>query len=103
MVRSYCVRGTMAAAWLMGLVGAPRGVAAQRAAQPTPKFFSKVWQSDSLNVSFPALSPDGRWIVFGTYGFGRSNLWVIPATGGTATALTTGAHVDGFPKWFPSG
>jgi Tol biopolymer transport system component len=87
----------------MGLAGATRGVGAQRTAQPTPKFFTKVWESDSLNVSFPALSPDGRWIVFGTYAFGRSNLWVIPATGGTPTALTTGAHVDGFPRWFPSG
>jgi len=102
MTRWNCVRGAMFAAWTVGLAAAPR-VGAQRAAQSAPKFFTKVWESDSLNVSFPALSPDGRWIVFGTYGFGRSNLWVIPATGGTPIALTTGAHVDDFPAWFPSG
>ena len=104
MARSHYVRGAMAAACMVGLIGAPHGAHAQRAATPaTPKFFTKVWQSDSLTVSFPALSPDGRWIVFGTYGFGRSNLWAIPAAGGTPVALTTGSHVDGFPAWFPSG
>jgi len=103
MTRSTCIRITVFAALAAGFAGAPRGAAAQRAPQKTPPFFTKVWESDSLDLSFPALSPDGRWIVFGTYAFGRSNLWVIPAAGGTAIALTTGAHVDGFPNWFPSG
>ena len=98
MTRSSLIRAALFAAWAVG-----SAAGAQRPSVQTPKFFTKVWQSDSLQISFPTQSPDGRWIVFGTYGFGRSNLWIIPATGGTPTALTTGAHVDAFPVWFPSG
>ena len=103
MTRSILIRGMLVAACVGGLVAVPHLANAQRAPEQVPKFFTKLWQSDSLDISFPELSPDGRWIVFGTYGFGRSNLYAIPANGGTPVALTTGAHVDGFPRWFPSG
>ena len=103
MTRSIMIRGMLVAACAVGSGAEPRLANAQRAPEQVPKFFTKLWQSDSLDISFPELSPDGRWIVFGAYGFGRSNLYVIPANGGTPIALTTGAHVDGFPKWFPSG
>jgi len=102
MTRSTLIR-TLLAGLAIAFVAAPRVAGAQRNPEKVPPHFTKVWESDSLSASFPALSPDGRWIVFGTYAFGRSNLWVIPANGGAAIALTTGAHVDGFPSWFPSG
>lgn len=76
---------------------------AQRAPEKTLPFHTKVFSTDSLNVSSPTLSPDGRWIVFSTYDPGRANLWVVPAAGGSPIALTTGAHVDNLPEWFPAG
>ena len=103
MMSSSFIRVATLAAWIVGSIGGARHVAAQRAPEKPPAFATKVWQSDSLDISFPTLSPDGRWIVFANSAFGRSNLWVIPANGGDPIALTTGAHVDAFPAWFPSG
>lgn len=103
MTSSRLIRVMTVAAWAVGPVGAARSVVAQRAPERAPAFATKVWQSDSLDISFPSLSPDGRWIVFANSAFGRSNLWVMPASGGDPIALTMGAHVDAFPVWFPSG
>jgi Tol biopolymer transport system component len=56
-----------------------------------------------MDVTSPVLSPDGRWIVFGTYAAQKGNLWVVSATGGEPTPLTTGSYNDGNPTFFPSG
>lgn len=91
-----------------GLV--PRPLAAQAArvkvdAAPLQPKFTRIFGSDSMAVSFPALSPDGRWIVFhgGPRSFKGLNLWVVPAIGGVPIQLTFGSHNDALPKWFPSG
>ncbi|HYV18761.1 MAG TPA: S41 family peptidase [Verrucomicrobiae bacterium] len=53
----------------------------------------------ALWIRNPAISPDGRTIAF-SY---RGDLWTVPATGGTATALTVHPAYDGFPIWSPDG
>ena len=52
-----------------------------------------------LWMRYPAISPDGRTIVFGHKG----NLWKVSATGGIATALTVGASHNLMPVWSPDG
>jgi tricorn protease len=47
----------------------------------------------------PAVSPDGRQVVFTAYG----DLWLVPASGGTAAALTRDAGWDGHPVWSRDG
>jgi Tol biopolymer transport system component len=64
---------------------------------------TRLFSTDSLEVSDPVLSPDGRWVVFTTYDAQASNLWLVPAAGGGPTRLTSGRHLDMDPAWFPSG
>jgi Tol biopolymer transport system component len=64
---------------------------------------TRLFSSDSLEMSSPALSPDGRWIVFGTYEARKGNLWVVSAAGGEPTPLTTGSYSDFDPVFFPGG
>jgi Tol biopolymer transport system component len=85
------------------LVVAAPPLAAQRSAEKVPPFHTKLFVTDSLSITDPALSPDGRWVVFGTYDFGHSNLWMSSIKGGAPIALTAGSHVDGVPAWFPAG
>lgn len=87
----------------------PRPLAAQvagaqpAAAQPQPRF-TRVFGSDSMEISMAALSPDPRWIVFSReQGSDWSNLWVVQASGGVPIQLTSGRHRDIWPRWFPSG
>ena len=77
--------------------------AQQRGGQAVPRFHVKIALTDTLQMSAPELSPDGKWVVYGTYEVGRSNIWVLPAAGGAPHQLTTGDHVDADPRWFPRG
>lgn len=52
-----------------------------------------------LWMRYPAVSPDGETIAF-TYG---GQLWTVPASGGDATALTTGEFYTTSPVWSPDG
>jgi len=47
----------------------------------------------------PDWSPDGSRLAFAM----RGDVWVIPASGGTATALTEGPHYYSEPAWSPDG
>ncbi|MGH7575138.1 MAG: CehA/McbA family metallohydrolase [Longimicrobiales bacterium] len=47
----------------------------------------------------PAWSPDGRWIAFSM----RGDIWKVPAEGGEAIALTSGAAYHFEPAWSPDG
>jgi Tol biopolymer transport system component len=50
-----------------------------------------------------ALSPDGARIAYAEERGGASDLFVVPAAGGTARQVTTGGKVAGSPAWSPSG
>ena len=52
----------------------------------------------------PALSPDGKWVVFSSWRDGKGGfLWRIPATGGKAVQLTTVPARYRFPAWSRDG
>ena len=50
-------------------------------------------------LRYPAISPNGSTIVF-TY---KGDLYTMPATGGTATAITLHEAHDFMPVWSPDG
>ncbi len=52
-----------------------------------------------LWLRYPAISPDGRQIAFSFEG----NLFVVPAAGGLARALTANGHHNFMPVWSPDG
>jgi Tol biopolymer transport system component len=64
---------------------------------------TRLFSSDSLQMSFPALSPDGRWIVFGTYEAYKGNLWAVSTAGDEPIPLTTGPYGDYSAVFSPSG
>jgi len=109
-IRQAALRSALLAALGMAALAGvvPRPLAAQlagaqAAAARTQPRFTRIFGSDSMGIMNPALSPDGRWIVFNSGGEGGSNLWVVPAGGGAPIQLTSGRHDDYFPRWFPSG
>jgi tricorn protease len=53
----------------------------------------------ALWLRYPAISPDGKTIVF-EY---RGNLWRVPSAGGDAIPLTVGESYDSYPVWSPDG
>lgn len=56
-------------------------------------------QGNARWIRYPAISPDGKTIVFGY----RGNLYRVSAQGGTAVALTTGDAYDMRPVWSHDG
>ncbi len=86
-----------------GPLGAQVARAPAAAARSQPRF-TRIFGSDSMEISSPILSPDGRWVVFlRQQGSDTSNLWVVPASGGAPSQLTFGRYRDSDPRWFPSG
>jgi Tol biopolymer transport system component len=78
-----------------------RGQAAVAQAQPG---LTRVFGSDTMTMWQPALSPDGRWIVFlRQQGRDSLSLWVVSASGGVPVQLLSGSYRDVQPAWFPSG
>jgi Tol biopolymer transport system component/DNA-binding winged helix-turn-helix (wHTH) protein len=51
----------------------------------------------------PAWSPDGRRLVFATYGGGLDALWTVPRDGGDVTRVTDGEALMFDPIWSPDG
>ena len=98
-----CMRPVFRTALCAALTVAAPPLMAQRSAERIPPFHTKLFVTDSLSITNPALSPDGRWVAFATYEFGRSNLWMSSVKGGSPIALTTGSHADNKPAWFPAG
>jgi dipeptidyl aminopeptidase/acylaminoacyl peptidase len=60
-------------------------------------------------VAEPAISPNGKWVVFSAVEVNldnntrRSHLWVVPVAGGDARQLTIGESGDERPQWSPDG
>ena len=56
-------------------------------------------QQNACFMTDPALSPDGRTIVF-VY---ETDLWKVASTGGTASRLTAMAGNESLPRFSPDG
>jgi len=78
-------------------------------AQSKPRLLDKDTFMEMESVGNPAISPDGRSIIFtrtlvdklkDRY---RSNLWIIDVDGARVRELTGGAHNDSSPVWSPDG
>jgi TolB protein len=65
----------------------------------------RVLDTGDVSVANPAVSPDGRTLMFeGRVALGSSALYVIPLAGGTATRLVDPAGAnDAAPAWSPDG
>jgi dipeptidyl aminopeptidase/acylaminoacyl peptidase len=97
-------------ALLVGRIGA-QPLAPPETTQPPPDphpfGVRDLWAIE--RVSDPQPSPDGRWVAFVRTSYdvqankGRSNLWLVPAGGGEARALTTTKSKDTSPRWAPDG
>ena len=53
----------------------------------------------SVGPTYPAVSPDGRWLAFSARGW----LWTTSIRGGVAERITKAAGMDSRPAWHPSG
>ena len=73
------------------------------------KLLDKETFMEMESVSSPAISPDGRQIVFTRTWVDkmkdqyRSNLWIVEADGSRVRELTAGSYTDSAPVWSPDG
>jgi dipeptidyl aminopeptidase/acylaminoacyl peptidase len=78
-------------------------------AQSKPRLLDKDSFMEMESVGNPAISPDGRSIIFTRTWVDklkdryRSNLWIIDVDGARVRELTGGAHNDSSPVWSPDG
>ena len=56
-------------------------------------------QDNPLWMRHPAISPDGKTIVFSYQG----DIFTVPSNGGTAKQITSNAAFDSYPVWSPDG
>ena len=54
-------------------------------------------------IEFVDVSPDGQQLAVSSDRRGNQDLWVLPATGGEMTPLTTDPTPDWNPRWSPDG
>ena len=54
-------------------------------------------------IEFVDVSPNGQQVAVSSDRRGNQDLWVLPATGGEMTALTTDPTPDWNPRWSPDG
>ena len=84
-------------------------LAASVFAQTKPRLLDKETFMDMESVSSPAISPDGKQIVFTRTWVDkakdqyRSNLWIVEADGSRVRELTSGSFSDSAPVWSPDG
>ena len=77
------------------------------AAEQRPMTSADLWAMKRIGEV--ALSPDGRMLVYNQTVYdmeknsSNSDLWIVPAAGGTPRQLTTHAKFDGAPRWLPDG
>jgi dipeptidyl aminopeptidase/acylaminoacyl peptidase len=78
-------------------------------AQSKPRLLDKETFMDMESVGNPAISPDGKQIIFTRTWVDkakdqyRSNLWIVEADGSRVRELTSGARNDSSPEWSPDG
>ncbi len=90
-----CLAAAGLAAWRLGLLGGD-------SAPPPPQV--RVTSDPGLSTD-PALSPDGRLVVYASDRTGQGNLslWMRNLSGGEPVQLTSGLHDDYQPSFSPDG
>ncbi len=66
---------------------------------PTPQAQSHAVTPLGVSGSYPAVSPNGRWMAYSRQG----DLFVLDLTTSEEQAMTTGPAQDGHPTWSPAG
>ncbi len=98
------------AAILSVVLTASAALAAEPSSPPSPRPMTAedLWAME--RVGEPALSPDGRWVVFTLTRYsieknkGNGDLWLVPSDGSAAPRrLTWNEGADGSPTWSPDG
>ncbi len=65
---------------------------------------TELWRGEGAQVfGGPAISPDGRSIVFSVRRHGRTLLYVVQADGTNARVVTDALDLEGSPAWAPDG
>ena len=59
--------------------------------------------SERAYIEFVDVSPDGQYLAVSSDRRGNQDLWVLPATGGSMTPLTTDPTPEWNPRWSPDG
>ena len=59
--------------------------------------------SERAFIEYVDISPDGTQLAISSDRRGNPDLWLLPASGGTMTALTTDPTPDWSPRWSPDG
>jgi dipeptidyl aminopeptidase/acylaminoacyl peptidase len=96
---SHRLLGLMTVAVVATLAGSPEAQG--------PRLLDKETFMEMESVGAPAISPDGRQIVFARTWIdkmrdqSRSNLWIVDADGSRVRELTRGSWRDSSPAWSP--
>lgn len=90
--------------WIgVGLALAAGVVPVRSAAQDVPEIeprYTRVFGSDTVDILFPKISPDGRWIAYTRWERGSSEVWIESTAGGDPVRLASGGWTVA-SSWFP--
>lgn len=70
---------------------------------PAPTYTLRQITRDSSDSNSPAVSPDGKLIVYGSNRGGQRDLWIQQLAGGEAVRLTNSLELERDPHFFPDG
>ena len=90
---AYSLRGTVSTVWRLPIL------------PDRPATWSDATRvtSERAFIEFVDVSPDGQQLAVSSDRRGNQDLWVLPATGGEMTPLTTDPTPDWSPRWSPDG
>ncbi len=100
---SMTARRWVLASVLASATAWPIGRGAGRAEHLPQARYTEIYSSDSVDLTSPALSPDGKWVAFESrrQQDDKISLFIISTSGGKPRALTSSGYVDAWPVWFP--
>jgi Tol biopolymer transport system component len=90
---AYSLRGNVSTVWRVPI----------RSDRPATWSDAMKVTSERAFIEFVDVSPDGQQLAVSSDRRGNQDLWVLPATGGEMTPLTTDPTPDWQPRWSPDG
>lgn len=73
----------------------------QLIASPLAAFINASWSPDGRHIAFATVPTPGAWNGPSATRPPRAELWMMPVTGGSRIALTSGDAIDLMPSWGP--